>query len=156
MSDIHSILFICTGNSCRSVMAEALMRKKLYELGRNDIEVYSAGIMATKNLPPTIETVKVMKEADVDVSEFRTKNLTDEMIKKTDLILTMEPMQKDVVLKKAPEAAPKTFLLKEYLNPSKILPKGFSIRDPIGKPVEDYKVTRDEISAEIERIAGQI
>jgi protein-tyrosine-phosphatase len=153
MGDIHSILFVCTGNSCRSVMAEGLMRKRLYELGRNDIEVRSAGVMASKGLSPTDETIKVMKEADVDVSEFKTKIMTDDMIKKADLILTMEPMQKDVILKKAPPAASKTFLLKEYKNPSKILPKGFSVHDPIGKPIEDYKVTRDEISAEIERVA---
>ena len=153
MGDIHSILFVCTGNSCRSVMAEGLMRKRLYELGKNGIEVRSAGIMASKGLPPTAETIKVMKEADVDVSEFKTKLMTDDMIKKSDLILTMEPMQKDVILKKSPHAASKTFLLKEYKNPSKILPKGFSVHDPIGKPIEDYKVTRDEISAEIERVA---
>jgi protein-tyrosine-phosphatase len=153
MGDIHSILFVCTGNSCRSVMAEGLMRKRLYELGKDNIEAASAGVMAIKGLPPTQETIKVMKEADVDVSEFKTKLVTDDMIKKADLVLTMEPAQKDVVVKKVPQAASKTFLLKEYKNPSKILPKGFSIHDPIGKPVEDYKVCRDEIKAEIERIA---
>lgn len=154
MSDIHSILFVCTGNSCRSVMAEGLMRKRLYELGKSGIEAASAGIMAAKGMPPTDETVKVMKEADVDVSESRSKGVTADLIKKADLILTMEPVQKDVVLKLAPHAAAKTFLLKEYANPSKILPKGFSIHDPIGKPVEDYRVCREEISAEIERIAA--
>jgi len=153
MSDIHSILFVCSGNSCRSVMAEGLARKRLYELGKSDIEVSSAGVMATKGLPPTDETIKVMKEADVDVAEFKSKNISVDMIKKADLILTMEPMQKDMILKMAPHAAEKAFLLKEYKNPSKILPKGFSVHDPIGKPAADYRVCRDEINAEIGRIA---
>lgn len=153
MGDIHSILFVCTGNSCRSVMAEALMRKRLYELGKNGIEVSSAGVMAVKGLPPTDETIKAMKEADVDVAEFKSKNATADMIKKADLILTMEPVQKDIIVKLVPQAAQKTFLLKEYANPSKILPKGFSVHDPIGKPIADYRICRDEINAEIERIA---
>ncbi len=152
MSDIHSILFVCTGNSCRSVMAEGLMRKRLYELGKSDIEVSSAGVMAIKGMPPTDETIKVMKESDVDVAEFKSKNVTPDLVKKTDLILTMEPMHKDMILNLVSQAAAKTFLLKEYQNPSKILPKGFSVHDPIGKPVADYRVCRDEINAEIERI----
>jgi protein-tyrosine-phosphatase len=153
MGDVHSVLFICTGNSCRSVMAEALMRKRLYELGKNEIDVGSAGIMAMKGMPPTDETIKAMKEADVDVSEFKSKGVTADTIKKADLVLTMEPMHKDSILKIVPSAAAKTFLLKEYGNTSKLLPKGFSVRDPIGKPLEEYRMTRDEISAEIDRIA---
>ena len=153
MSDIHSILFVCTGNSCRSVMAEGLMRKRLYELGKSDIEVYSAGVMPTKGMPPTDETIMVMKEVDVDVAEFKSKNVTADLVKKAGLILTMEPIHKDIILKQAPQAAAKTFLFKEYQNPSKILPKGFSVHDPIGKPAADYRVCRDEISTEIDRIA---
>jgi protein-tyrosine-phosphatase len=154
MSGVSSILFICTGNSCRSIMAEGLMRKSLYELGKERIEVASAGTMATNGMPPTDETVKVMKEAGVDVSDFKAKSVTPEMVRKADLILVMEPMHKDSVLRKAPQASSKTFLLKEYGSDSKLLPKGYSVHDPIGKPVEDYRITRDEISAEIERIAG--
>jgi protein-tyrosine-phosphatase len=110
--------------------------------------------MAIKGMSPTKETIAVMKEADVDVTEFKSKNISADMIKKADLILTMEPVQKDMILNLAPHAAAKTFLLKEYANPSKILPKGFSVHDPIGKPVEDYRACRDEINAEIERIAA--
>ena len=114
MSGVSSILFICTGNSCRSIMAEGLMRKSLYELGKERIEVASAGTMATNGMPPTDETVKVMKEAGVDVSDFKAKSVTPEMVRKADLILVMEPMHKDSVLRKAPQASSKTFLLKEY------------------------------------------
>ncbi len=153
MAGIGSILFLCTGNSCRSVMAEGLMRKRLYELGKSGIEVSSAGIMATKGMPPTQETVKVMKEDGVDVSEFRAKPVTEDVVNGSDLILAMEPIHKEAVLKKAPLAASKTFLLKEYGNPSKILPKGFSVHDPIGKPLDYYQSCRDEIRLEIDRIA---
>lgn len=151
---IKSILFICTGNSCRSVMAEALMRKRLYELGKDSIDVRSAGVRALNGLPPSDETIEVMKEESVDVSDFKTKNVTVDMIKKADLIITMEPVHKDEILVLVPEASAKTYLLKEYESFSKMNPKGFSIHDPIGKPVEEYRIVRDEIKDEIERFVG--
>lgn len=153
---IKSVLFICTGNSCRSVMAEGILRKRLYELGKDAIEVHSAGVRALNGLPPTDETIAVMKEDGVDVADYVTKNVTTDMIKKADLILTMEPAHKDEITRTVPAAAAKTFLLKEYKNTSKINPKGFSIHDPIGKPVEEYRITRDEIKGEIERFVEKL
>jgi len=153
---IDSILFICTGNSCRSAMAEGLMRKRLYELGKDSIDVRSAGIRALNGLAPTDETIAVMREDGVDVSDHQTKNVTADMIKKAGLILTMEPIHKDEIIRLVPEAASKTYLLKEYESQSKINPKGFSIHDPIGKPVEEYRVTRDEIKSEIERFVEKL
>ena len=153
---IKSVLFVCTGNSCRSVMAEAILRKRLYELGKDYIDVRSAGVRALSGMPSSDETIEAMKEEGVDVSDYRTKNITAEMIKKADLILAMEPMHKDEILAINPEAGKKTYLLKEYGNPSKINPKGFSIHDPIGKPIDEYRITRDEIKTEIERFVKEL
>lgn len=153
---IRSVLFICTGNSCRSVMAEGLLRKRLYELGKDGIEVRSAGVRALHGMPPTDETIEVMDEFGVDVSDFLSKNVTIDMIRKADLILTMEPIHKEEIIRTEPGAASKTFLLKEYENLSRINPKGFSVHDPIGKPVEEYRITRDEIENEIERFIGEL
>lgn len=129
------------------------MRKRLYELGKSDIEVSSAGTMAVRGMPPTDETIKVMEESGVDVSGLKSKSVTADMVNRSDLVLTMEPLHKDMVMKMAPHAASKVHLLKEYGTGSKILPKGYSVHDPIGKPVEEYRLIRDDISAEIDRIA---
>ena len=147
----RSVLFVCTGNSCRSVMAESILRKRLYELGKDGIDVRSAGVRALNGLPSSNETIEVMKEEGVDVSDYRTKNITADMIKKADLILAMEPVHKDEILALVPEAGSKTYLLKEYGGSSTFNPKGFSIHDPIGKPIDEYRITRDEIKTEIER-----
>lgn len=137
-------------------MAEGLLRKRLYELGKDAIEVRSAGVRALNGMSPTDETIEVMNEEGVDVSNYLSKNVTFDMIKKADLILTMEPLHKEDIVTTVPAAASKTFLLKEYESLSRINPKGFSVHDPIGKPVEEYRITRDEIKSEIERFVKEL
>ncbi len=153
---IKSVLFVCTGNSCRSVMAEAILRMRAYELGKDYINVRSAGVRALSGLPSSDETIEVMKEEGIDVSDYRTKNVTADMIKKADLILTMEPTHKDEILALVPEAKSKTYLLKEYGSSATFNPKGFSVHDPIGKPIDEYRITRDEIKAEIARFVKEL
>lgn len=151
-----TVLFVCTGNSCRSAMAEAILRKRLAELGKKNIDVRSAGVRALNGLPPSDETIEVMKEEGVDVSGFRTKNITVDMIEKSDLILTMEEAHKNEISVLVPEAGSKTYLLKEYKSPGDFGSKGPNISDPIGKPVGEYRIIRDEIKKEIERFAGEL
>lgn len=154
MNKIKSVLFICTGNSCRSIMAEGLLKKYLKELGKDNITVHSAGIMPVDGMSPTTETIEVMKKEGVDVSKFKAKYLTADMIRKADIILVMESFHKNEVLNKVPEAAAKTFLLKEFGNGEEHNPVRLGIKDPIGKPMEDYRHVLVTIKTEIERIVS--
>lgn len=157
MDDKKTILFVCTGNSCRSVIAEGLLKKKLKELGKTRIEVRSAGIRAANGLPPTAETVIVMKEEGIDVSEARTAYLTDDMIKKATLILVMENLHRNEIINRVPAASTKTFLLKEYARAGeKSHPEGFSVPDPIGRPLGDYRRCLELLKKEIDRIAEKL
>lgn len=155
MGKIKSVLFVCTGNSCRSVMAEGLLEKRLKELGKDNITVRSAGVMALGGVAPTDETIKVMSDEGIDVSGHRTKGVTHDLIKNSDVILVMEKLHKDIISKDVPEAASKIYLLKEFGNPVKA--KGhdkLGIRDPMGMPIDVYMDCLGEIKEEIERIAG--
>ena len=151
---IKSVLFVCTGNSCRSVMAEGLLRKYLKELGKDDIEVRSAGTSAVNGSPAPKQPIEVMKKELVDVSGFRSKRMNAELIKWADLILVMEWSHKDEVRRIAPEAASKTYLLREFgMADTEHHPEGFSIPDPIGRPIQNYEYCIGIIKKEIERIA---
>lgn len=135
-------------------MAEGLLKKRLKELGKGGIEIYSAGMRALGGMPPTDETVEVMKEEGVDMSSFRSKNLNDAMIKKADLILVMEDNHKNEVIRRVPEAAAKTHLLKEFGRADVAEhSQGYDVPDPIGRPIKDYKYCLAMIKKEIERIS---
>lgn len=154
MSKIKSVLFVCTGNSCRSVMAEGLLKKYLKEQGRNDIDVKSAGVCAIDDMKPTVETVEIMRKAGVDVSAFKSRCLTDELINKSDLILVMAAHHMDDIIKRVPGAAPKVHMLKACgLDTDTGTYDELDIPDPIGHPIGYYKFVLEIIEKEIKRIS---
>ena len=154
MTRMKSILFVCTGNTCRSVMAEALMKRALEKAGKREIAVGSAGIAAAGGVPPTDETIEVMNELGVDVTAHRATELSDALIEDSDLILVMEDVHRQEILRRVPGAAEKTFLLKEYAYPGGVPDRTmYGVQDPIGWGIGYYRHTRDVINREIERIA---
>jgi len=154
MSNVKSVLFVCTGNSCRSVMAEALLKKYLRDLGKDDIKVTSAGVAAMPGMPPTKETLDVLIKEGVETPGLGSRPINAAMIRDADLILVMEDIHKERVLDLVPEAAGKTYLLKEFKNPGTSHDEeGEGIPDPIGRPMEFYRYVLKLIKKEIERIA---
>lgn len=107
------ILFVCTGNTCRSPMAEGLLRKLASERGVN-VEVSSAGVAASEGSPISRHAEAVLK--DQGIMDFITsKPLYEELTDWADLILTLTQGHKRHVIQKFPTAADKTYTLKEYV-----------------------------------------
>jgi RpiB/LacA/LacB family sugar-phosphate isomerase len=138
---MKTILFICTGNVCRSPMAEGLFRKATN--GSGDFRVFSAGLGAVDGQPPTAHSVNAMREIGIDISQQRSRALTGELIREADYIFGMTHSHVDTVSLLYPAVAEKTFLLREF--DDSVEPYEKDIPDPIGSPYHIYVHCREQI-----------
>jgi len=129
------IVFICTGNTCRSSMAEALARQWLDNNApaAAGVEVTSAGLAAWSGSPASDNAVKVMAAAGIDLTAHRAKPLTGELVRESDVVLVMTDSHKRAITDNFPDFAPKVFTLGEFTGSNTDVP------DPFGQPVHIYE-----------------
>lgn len=137
------ILFVCTGNTCRSSMAEGIARELA---GNSNLEFSSAGITAFPGLPASTEAILVMKENQIDISGHQARQLTKDMVTEVDLVLTMTGSHRDSIHRAMPEWSNKVFTLKEYA-----WARDEDISDPIGQPAEVYRQVALEIKEALDQ-----
>src|SRR3984885_10265591 len=138
---MKTVLFVCTGNICRSPMAEGIFRHIMK--GRRDIQVVSAGIGAMEGQAPSPYAVQAVRELGIDISRQRSRQLTPELVQEADYIFGMTHSHVDTIFLLYPQAAEKTFLLREFDDTLDIFEKDIS--DPIGGSYEIYMNCRDQI-----------
>lgn len=141
-----NILFVCTGNTCRSPMAAALFNKIATERGL-DVRIESAGLFAEEGAPASTEAVVVMKRYGIDLLGFHAQNINTELLEKSDLILTMTAAHKLVLENNAPG---KVYTLGEYAGMDEDIP------DPFGGDVGDYEECAELIYSALEKCADRI
>ncbi|MCF7848046.1 MAG: Sua5/YciO/YrdC/YwlC family protein [Kiritimatiellales bacterium] len=133
------ILFICTGNTCRSPMAQALFEKRIGSDSAWTAD--SAGIFAGVDAPASMNAVEALRELDIDLSGHRSKPVTAKLLESTDMIVTMTAGHRFDILQDFPEVANKVCLIKSF-GTSRV--QG-DICDPFGGSLNEYRTIRDEI-----------
>ena len=131
---------VCTGNTCRSPMGEALLKKSFAEklgctidqLENHNVKIMSAGIAAMSGGSAAPQAVEVMGEMNLDLNDHRSQPFTERLANFADLILTMTENHRRAIISAWPQAAPRTFVIRK---------DGLDVSDPIGLPVDVYRST---------------
>lgn len=137
------VLFVCTGNTCRSPMAEALLGQE------EGFQVKSAGLYAVNGSPASAGAVAILREKNISINH-RSQQLTQQLVDWADYIFTMTTQHKAAILTNFSNAEHKTFTLKGYNG------EDSDIQDPFGGSNEVYRSTLQELEREIEKLKNKL
>lgn len=139
---IKSILFVCTGNTCRSAMAEGIFKNIVKDNDSlKDLEILSAGTGVFISSGAADKAIKTVEDMNIDIREHKSRKITKDLIDKADLILTMTTSHKIQLISMNPEVSNKIYTLKEFA-----CNNIDEIEDPYGCDLKTYKKCAEEIN----------
>jgi protein-tyrosine-phosphatase len=141
----HVVLFVCTGNVCRSPMAAGLLNAKIQRMGDDGkLVARSAGTWALENQPASGHAITVMAERGIDLSAHRGHTVTREDLAAADVVIVMTQSHRDALSAEFPGSRPKLHLMSELNG------RTFDIDDPYGGTLPEYQRTAQELQDLIE------
>lgn len=151
MKKTYTVLFVCLGNTCRSPLAEVILKSGLRTAGIEKVNVSSAGTGAFEGSRASSGSTITARRMGLSLARFRSKPLTRLRVRRADLILTMTASQKREIRLRWPEDADKVFTLSEYSGTGE-----GDVRDPVGSPLLAYYRCGDRLRADIKRIIPRL
>ena len=148
---MKKLMYICTGNICRSAMAHIMMKEEIKNRGlENEIEVYSCGTFAEDGDHASFNAIETMEYYGLDLRLHRATNIRNSKIEEMDLILCATKEHKRFVLQMYPNLKDKVFTMKEYAH-SGINDDDLDIKDPWGYGMPTFLECAKEISFSISK-----
>ena len=144
------VLFICTGNTCRSPIAEGYLKDFATKAGRADIKVLSAGTGAFPGQAASAYGIAILGEEGIDLKDHQSRQAEKVFLEASDLILTMGRSHKSQLIHAFPELKDKVFTLHEYAG------EEGEVSDPFGGSRSEYEQTAKEIRGLVEKVWGKI
>ena len=143
------IIFVCTGNTCRSPMAAALAAQIFAESGL-DVEIFSAGVSAVKGQPASLHAIQVMKDSGLCLQSHKASDICGEALESAGLVLTMTASHRAILLSDYPAAEGKIFTLAGYAGDTQ------DVADPFGGRLEEYRACATQIRRLLELAAKRL
>jgi protein-tyrosine-phosphatase len=142
------VLVVCSGNTCRSPMAGALLQHLW--TGNEQLTVLTAGTATVDGLPATSHAITTMAERGIDLGAHRSQPVTERLVREADLILTMTASHRDTLRRQWPSMAEKVQTLAEYSG------KHADVPDPFGGPLDEYKRTAQSLADLLEAAVARM
>lgn len=142
---MKKIIFVCTGNTCRSPMAEGIAKKIAKDLD-NPVEIYSRGVSAAEKEPANELAIEALLVYQIDIKEHRSKQIGIEDFNEETIVLAMTQQHRKILTNNFPKFAEKVYTIKEFAGLTG------EIRDPFGESLLEYQNCAQELKQLIEMI----